>query len=360
MTNSHSYPAVRPRAKLGGFTLVELMVSLALGLLIVSGMLTLLARNSETRGEIEKAGRQIENGRYAIQRLSEDIHHAGFYGEFYELPAGTTLPDPCSTDPILLKDAMSFPVQALTATATPPSCIAAADFVAGTNVLVLRFASPAVTLPEVPTITDASLAALATGVVYLQPYVEGVNVVTGAPGLTLAASFPGQVRGAGGGYIPAPIYRYITRLYFISPCSRRPCTAASDDGSPIPTLKMVELAAAGGVTAFTSPIAVAEGIERLEFDYGLDTKVAPLPGLGSADSYVSCAPCTVAQWSNVVNVRINLLARNAERSAGYSDTKVYAMGLTGNVSAPSSALAFKRHLFQVVARVNNQSMRREQ
>ena len=70
------------RTAMRGFTLIELMVSLALGLFIISGMLTLMARNSETRGEIEKAGRQIENGRYAIQRLSEDIHHAGFYGEF--------------------------------------------------------------------------------------------------------------------------------------------------------------------------------------------------------------------------------------------------------------------------------------
>ena len=75
-----------------GLSLVELMVSLALGLLIISGMLTLLARNSETRGEIEKAGRQVENGRYAIQRLSEDLHHAGFYGEFYDVPAGTSVP----------------------------------------------------------------------------------------------------------------------------------------------------------------------------------------------------------------------------------------------------------------------------
>jgi type IV pilus assembly protein PilW len=359
MKNFRLQLATRSVAKSRGLTLVELMVSLVLGLLIVSGMLTLLARNSETRGEIEKAGRQIENGRFAVQRLTEDIHHAGFYGEYYELPAGTALPDPCATDPATLKTAMSFPIQARTAATT--TCVGAADIVAGTNVLVLRFASPVATLPEAPTITDTSIAAALTpGVVYIQPYVEGVNVVTGASGLTLTSPFSGRVRGAGGGFVPAPIYRYITRLYFISPCSRRPCTAASDDGAPIPTLKMVELGATGGATAFTAPIAVAEGIERLELDYGLDTKVAPSPGLGSADSYVSCAPCTVAQWANVVSVRINLLARNAERSAGFADTKVYAMGLTGNVTAPSGSTAFKRHLFQVIARVNNQSMRREQ
>jgi type IV pilus assembly protein PilW len=68
----------------------------------------------------------------------------------------------------------------------------------------------------------------------------------------------------------------------------------------------------------------------------------------------------VAQWANVVSVRINLLARNAERSAGYTDTKSYAMGLAGIASAPAGKESFKRHLFQVIARLNNQSMRREQ
>src|SRR5215217_8046762 len=101
-------PLLRHRRRLAlGLSLVELMVSLALGLLLISGMLTLLARNSETRGEIEKAGRQVENGRYAVQRLSEDIHHAGYYGEFYDLPAGTSLPDPCDTTLAGIKSAMS-------------------------------------------------------------------------------------------------------------------------------------------------------------------------------------------------------------------------------------------------------------
>lgn len=360
MTINHFPPTAGRRAS-RGLSLVELMISLALGLLIISGMLTLLARNSETRGEIEKAGRQVENGRYAIQRLSEDIHHAGFYGEFYDLPAGTSLPDPCSTDLAVLKTAMSFPIQASTAAAAPPSCIDTADFVVGTNVLVLRFASPVLTLAEGWAI--GSLAGtLAAGVVYIQPYVEGVNFATLTSTPPAATVFPGsRVSGPGGALVTAPIYRYITRLYFVSPCSRPMvagghCTAAADDGAPIPTLKMVELGSNGTAPAFSaSPIAVAEGIERLEFDYGLDSNAD-----GSPDSYVNCASCTVADWSNVVSVRINLLARNSERSAGFSDAKTYAMGLAGSASAPAGALNFKRHVFQVLARVSNQSMRREE
>ncbi|MEO6747499.1 MAG: hypothetical protein ABIN08_23700, partial [Caldimonas sp.] len=252
MTSTQLLPRHRRRLALG-LSLVELMVSLALGLLLISGMLTLLARNSETRGEIEKAGRQVENGRYAIQRLSEDIHHAGFYGEFYDLPAGTSLPNPCDITLTGIKTAMSFPIQASIAAGTPPSCIDTADFVAGTHVLVLRFASPVYTLGLVGgngydgwgtgTATSANLAG---GVVYMQPYVEGVNFATLTSSPTATTLFPAyQVRGAGGGFVNAPVYRYITRLYFISPCSRPAsgvhCSASADDGNPIPTLKMVEL-----------------------------------------------------------------------------------------------------------------------
>jgi len=100
---------------------------------------------------------------------------------------------------------------------------------------------------------------------------------------------------------------------------------------------------------------VAEGIERLEFDYGIDSN-----GDGSPDTYSSCSPCSAAQWNDVVAVRINLLARNSERSFGYSDLKTYAMGLAGSASAPSGALNYKRHVFQVLARLSNKSIRREQ
>lgn len=364
------------RASVAGISLVELMIALTLGLLIASGMLTLIAQNSDTRGEIEKAGRQIENGRYAIQRLTEDIHHAGFYGEFFDLPVGTVTPtDACSTDLTVLKASMSFPVQAFTDAATPPSCIDTADFVAGTTVLVLRFVSPTAALAEGWASADIA-STLAPGVVYAQPYVEGVNFATRTSSPTAATLFAGStVSGPLGALVTAPIYRYITRLYFLSPCSRPAtgqahCTGTADDGFPVPTLKMVELGSNGTsgtaptwtngtAPAFSSkPVAVAEGVEQLQFDFGIDS----LPAVrdGAPDAYNRCTSCTAAQWQDVVAVRISALVRNTDRTNGYSDAKSYAMGLVGNVSAPSGSLNFKRHLFQSMARLNNASMRREQ
>ena len=56
-----------------GFSLVELMVSLAIGLVLVAGLATLFADSSRTGAEIDKSMRQIENGRYAVDLLSETL-----------------------------------------------------------------------------------------------------------------------------------------------------------------------------------------------------------------------------------------------------------------------------------------------
>ena len=67
------------RFRQAGISLVELMVSITLGLMILSGVLVVFVNTSAARNEVEKTSRQIENGRYASEVLSEDLRLAGFY-----------------------------------------------------------------------------------------------------------------------------------------------------------------------------------------------------------------------------------------------------------------------------------------
>lgn len=261
---------------------------------------------------------------------------------------------------------MSFPVQGITAASSFPSCISSANFVASSNVLVVRFASPQVTLQNwavTPTAATAAIATLNDGVLYMQPNVDGVAFATKLAAATTFNTLKVS-SGSATNLINAPVYRYITRIYFLSPCSRpasgATCSATADGGSPIPTLKMTELISGGAgssTPAFSDPISVAEGIERLEFDYGIDT--APTTLDGAPDSYVNCSSCSLTQWANVVSVRINLVARNTQPSMGYIDSKTYALGLAGTYTPTGAALAFKRHVYQMQVRLNNPSMRRE-
>jgi type IV pilus assembly protein PilW len=60
-----------------GLSLVELMVSVTLGLMILSGVLVVFVNTSAARNEVERTTRQIENGRYASELLSEDFSSPG-------------------------------------------------------------------------------------------------------------------------------------------------------------------------------------------------------------------------------------------------------------------------------------------
>src|SRR5512144_2680363 len=82
-----------------GFSIVEMMVAITLALFVLAGMGLTLANTASSRAELERALQQIENGRYAMQILSQDLHHAGYYGRYVsELPAPAALPDLCAVD----------------------------------------------------------------------------------------------------------------------------------------------------------------------------------------------------------------------------------------------------------------------
>lgn len=345
------FPAHYPTARRNsGFSLVELMISIAIGLLLVLGLSTLLVNNSATRAELEKSSRQIENGRYATTILSEDIHHAGFYGQFSTLAAPpATLPDPCATAVANLNPAITLPIQGYDAPATVPAslsaCLSDADHVAGTDILVIRRADT----------TEIPIASRVAGEIYLQ---------TTAVAYVLGAATGSETQAAPGvftlkqkdGTTAATLRKYHVHIYFVSPCSvpaggGTACTGSTDDnGRPIPTLKRLELTVAGGSAAF-SITPLVEGIENLQLDYGVDAT-----NDGSPDAYVT-APASTADWSNVMTVRVNLLARNNDPTPGYQDTKTYSLGGAGSVGPFSDT--YKRHVYSALARAVNPSGRRE-
>ena len=75
---THGMTPLRTQA---GLSLVELMISIAIGLALMAGITMLISQQSTASSELNKASRQIENGRYASQVLRDDIELAGYYGE---------------------------------------------------------------------------------------------------------------------------------------------------------------------------------------------------------------------------------------------------------------------------------------
>jgi type IV pilus assembly protein PilW len=79
-------------------------------------------------------------------------------------------------------------------------------------------------------------------------------------------------------------------------------------------------------------------------------------GDGVPDGAYVTVPATPTDWTNVVAVRINVLARNVEATTGYTDAKTYDMGVAGSVTPGGP---YKRHVYNAVVRIVNIGSRRE-
>ncbi|MDD4929988.1 MAG: PilW family protein [Gallionella sp.] len=319
-----NHPAMLTRHQTG-LSLVELMISLTIGLLLMTGITTLIVQQSNIRDELEKSSRQIENGRYAIQLLHDDIQLAGFFGEYAPPSVGTvyTTPDPCVITGNLGWSSSTVPVAiyGYAGVESDPTTCGLENYKPGTAILVLRRTS---------TDTLAAAAAVA-GTTYLQ--VSRCNTATsafvlGASGFTLQQKDCATL---------APLRKYSVRIYFISSCD----VCGTDT---IPTLKMLEFA--DGVRT-TYPLV--EGIENIQYDFGIDNTAD-----GSPDNYL--ASPAEADWQDVMSVRVNLLARNNEPTNGYVDNKSYQLG---TLAIPAAADSYRRHAYSELVRAINPSGRRE-
>lgn len=332
-----------------GFTLVELMVAMALGLLLLAALIALVISTTTSRSELDKTSRQIENGRYALQVLTDDIKSAGFVGSTGVQSWNRVAPVPCaSAVSDLAYDAsgagqLPLAVQLLD-TSAPPSCLD--HYKSGTEALLITRASSQIATTKAGAETYVQVSACAS-----DPAPFAVD--------TGGGSFPLLQKDCA---TAAPLRKVIQRIYYISTCND--CNTDS-----IPTLKVAEYVNGAMQTA-----ALADGIENLQFDMGID-----MDNDGAPDCYVSnpdaplSAQIDVAvcpkpaggyDWTkrdtnrqNVVTVRVNLLARNTEPSAGWKDDRTYNLGLATTVEPSNDA--YKRHAYSGLARIINVSALRE-
>ncbi|MDX1736214.1 MAG: prepilin-type N-terminal cleavage/methylation domain-containing protein, partial [Halioglobus sp.] len=82
-----------------GFSLVELMVAAAISLVLVAALTTLFTNMSSSNRELAKTYSQIENARFAMQFLENDLVHAGYWGGFIPTFDDLAFQDPITDDP---------------------------------------------------------------------------------------------------------------------------------------------------------------------------------------------------------------------------------------------------------------------
>ncbi len=381
-----------------GFSLIEMMIAMTIGLLLLSGLVMIFVNSSDTNRELQKTAQQIENGRYAIDVVSQDLRLAGFYGHLHDLGAITlpATPDPCDSsntvvgaagDTDLLR-ALRFPVQGYRGTIDASNAAAdaaagiggtscgglltAANLRAGSDVLVIRRADTnALTAADTTTSNGFYIQASGTAA---EIQLGGGGAIGNCPTAAEHCKADGSTASAlklANGASPAPaapIRRLHVRVYFVAPCSigsaaSGACTGAAGEDT-IPTLKRLELTTPGSITI----VPLVEGIEYFKVEYGVDT--GPILavnvntgyiGDGTVDRYYQIPP----DWTTVIAAKVYLLARNTEPTADFTDSKTYQLGsaaATDNITVPLATGAnakYKRHVYTAAVQVVNLAGRRE-
>jgi type IV pilus assembly protein PilW len=327
-----------------GLSLVEMMIAMTIGLFLLVGLSGIFVNSSRTQNELTKTARQIEDGRFGISIIADDVALAGYYGYFYSPATPSALVDPCElTTMATIRTGLQLPIQGYDSpTSTPLSCINSANFLAGTDVLVVRRADSKVT----------ATGSLVANQVYLQANSDTSSSANPIINTGTATNFTLLLKD---NLTAAPIRKFHVHTYFISPCSVGDgtggvCTSTSDGGKPIPTLKRLELTVDSGGSRVIETVPLVEGVENMQIDYGVDTT-----NDGTQESWLT-TPAAVADWANVMAVRVTLLVRNVESTPGYTDPKTYNLGAAGNVTPGGS---YKRHVYQTAIRLVNPSSRRE-
>ena len=311
-----------------GFSLVEMMISITIGLMIVAAMVGVLVSNSRSSKTNDRSSELQSNGRYALDHLKRELHHAGYKG--YSWAESNTVTIPAITTECLGVSAGNGAFVANIrqgiwgANDSNPystSCLAA-GYLRG-DVLVIRHVD-----------NTALSGNTVNNTFYLRSSYSVSEIFRGTGGATLTGAPV-----LAGSPTPQADFQLREFVYYIG---------SDDNNAAIPALRRRSLVGSAMVDEM-----VVSGIEQMQVQYGrLDTasntQYFDASGI-SGSSTDTPATLTSYAWDEVNSVRIWLLARTSKGESGYSNTNSYAMGdqiYTVNDN-------FRRQLFTAVIQLRN-------
>lgn len=356
----------RQPERMRGFTLVELMVAMTIGLIILAAVSTLFVSSKQTYSTQDRLARLQENARFAMQFIIKDLRLAGDFGCLDEITPDSinnTLNN--STDFAYNAQIPLEGVDNATGTwypsgfATLPS-----DIEADTDAIAIRRGDDDNSIylnQEMPNtsavLKASSIAGLTVGDIILVSDCVSADIMQITE---LNGTDPHIVHNAGTGtpgnstqklskaYSPstAPdgtkIMKFLTRRYFIA-------TGASGN----PALFRQDNAA--------SAVELVDGIENLQVLYGKDTDSDGTPNV-----YIKAGDAglqSTDDWSTVKSVRIGIIARTVNEQDTDIDSGTYDVDGDCPTDAlitdscydftPDAGDRNKRRVFQAVVQLRN-------
>lgn len=292
------------KSKYAGFGLVELMISITLGLVLSTAVIQVFVA-SNTSSLVQESLAQIqENARFAMRTISQEVRMSGYMG--------------CSSIGVVTANNVALPTSAVDF--TPATAFVGQDDLKkgnalgaaiGTDSMQLKRASDefirmdSTTLASAGgiTINDNTLGVTQGDYVMVSDCLnsdifrvtntplasgKGATTLNHAAGSKNSSASLGNIYGS-----DAEIFAFETINYFVRDTGRK-----NEAGDPINALYVQQIAAGSG-GAMSAATELIEGVEDLQLTYGVDTNSDR-----AVDEYRSAA--TVADWSTVLSVKIVL------------------------------------------------------
>lgn len=332
--NNHS-------ARARGFNTIEVIVAMALAVGLLALILQIFVTSKQSSVVQDAAARLQENARIALDRITEDVRHAGFMGEIQEywnvdVSSSQNIPNAvtgeCFNDVASGKARWLAPF--VSVGSSPPlippklfgdnggrsnftGCIATQNYKSGTDVLSVHYVGPA-------SGPDSTFGVTANG------YFMRANLFNG---LVFKSDGTAPPSDSGSSWTDGPntrVYPLQAMVYYVRPClnpgGNNLCGDSGDD--TIPSLVRSYLNSSGVMQTDV----VAEGVESFQVRYGVDTTTSKD---GIVNRYVDASNALLGdprdtarwdEWALVRTVRVWILLRSNDKFAGHVDTKTYTLG----------------------------------
>lgn len=315
------------------FSLVELMIAIAIGLVLLVGLIQVFQSSKRSYTIQDSLARMQENGRYAMDLLRSDLRLSGYWGGNADISAikgssGIITPDGncgSSGDPRWGR-MLERSVFGINNDITNYNCIE-------------TFNEPS---PEVGQY-------LANGDVITIRYADPLQITTFSPSdnnryFIRTSLFDGKVftgKDANSNNIddnPVSTHRLVSHAYYVG---HQNTECPGNTNLQIPTLFRKALSNDG------TPIQeeMVRGIESLQIQYGVDNN-----NDGTTNQYRNADD--IANWTNITSIRIWLLVRDECPSTGYTNDNLYIMGDV-TLDRRNQNDRFRRHLYTTTINLRN-------
>lgn len=321
-----------------GFTLTELMVSTALGIFLTAGVIEIYAGSKKTYRTQEALARLQENARFAIDTISRDLRNSGSIG--CSLIANTVVQGETAEGLNYNANMATWGLQSTGGTNSSNfagghsvdaiTTLVGANRYGHTDVLVVQGTNGCSTSLSGDMVDAASIVPITANtcgfgrndhVLVSNCGTADIFQINSDP----ATSQLGHLNPLSHIYINdgfTEVFSFFSNTYFIG-------SEIQPDGSEIPSLFVVDNTAEDPI-----PLALVEGVENIQFQYGLDTDAIPADTAtpdGIANRYVNAVDVGDA-WYAVVSVRMTLLMRTIEELGAQAPGELNLGGETIEIS----------------------------